>query len=515
MQKCLRVHPCLFLGSTLFMQYINKRIQVLLLVAFIIQMLTAWHTYFFHSDEYFQIIEFASYKLGLSPVSVLPWEFSQQIRPTIQPYIFIGLYKFLVSVGITNRFFMFSMVHVLVGMLGFVLCNYLVIKKFGKEKYLFLLLLLTNFLGLMPFLRCSFSAEAMGGLFLMLSILILEKALKENESFLWAFIAGVLMAFSFYFRFQVAFCFIGLGIWFIVNHSKAIKKMLLVNAGFLVGVGINMCLDIRFYGKFCFTPYNYFYANIVQGKAASFGTSPWWYYIAILAALTVPLLSIFLFGLFAKSLANFKNPYAVAMLFFVVGHSAVGHKEERFVFPVLFFMVYLAAEAYRSSMGTQAFISTLWTNKYYGWLIKGGVVFSIMINVLFVILLAIEPYKQPVKFIKTINEEFKEQPQQEIVSYKQSPYHTESNLDYHFLSENKLNITVIKEKEAFLAALNRSSGGTKYYTIKYEDAMNDGLESLVQDKKGIVSSGWIWSFANWLGRKYHVYIPDIWLLSRY
>ena len=92
------------------MQYINRRIQILLAVAFVIQMLTAWRTYFFHSDEYFQIIEFASYKLGLSPVKVLPWEFSQQIRPTIQPYIFIGLYKFFMAIGITNRFFMFSMV---------------------------------------------------------------------------------------------------------------------------------------------------------------------------------------------------------------------------------------------------------------------------------------------------------------------------------------------------------------------------------------------------------------------
>ena len=496
------------------MQYINIRIQILLVAAFIIQMLTAWHTYFFHSDEYFQIIEFASYKLGLSPISVLPWEFSQQIRPTIQPYIFMGLYKIFVSIGITNRFFMFSMVHVLVGIMGFVFCNYLIIKKFGKEKYLFLLLLLANFLGLIPFLRCSFSAEAMGGLFLMLSILILEKALKKNESYVWAFVAGLIMAFSFYFRFQVAFSFIGLGLWLIVNHPKAIKKMFLVKAGFLVGVGINMLLDIRFYGKFCFTPYNYFYANIVQGKAASFGTSPWWYYIAILAVLTVPLISIFLFGLFAKSLANYKNPYAVAMLFFVVGHSAVGHKEERFVFPVLFFMVYLAGEAYRSSVGTQRLLSKLWTNKFYGWLIKGGVGFSIIINVLFVILLAIEPYKQPVKFIKKINEQFTE-PRQEIYSYKQSPYRTESNLDYHFLSENKLHFTIIKDKASFLATLSQPSNHPKYYTIKYEDAMNDGLESLVQNRNGIVSSEWIWSFTNWLGGKYHVYIPDIWLLSKY
>jgi phosphatidylinositol glycan class B len=335
--------------------------------------------------------------------------------------------------------------------------------------------------------------------------------LKENEHWGWCLLAGFILALSFYFRFQVAFCFVGLGIWWIINYPKTIKKMFVTKAGFLLGIGFNMYLDVSFYGKFCFTPYNYFYANIVEGRAASFGTSPWWYYIAILAALTVPLLSFFLFGLFAKSLANYKNPYAMAMLFFVLGHSAVGHKEERFVFPVMFFIVYLAAEAYRSSVGTQQFIKNLWSNKYYGWFIKGGVWFSVFINVLFVTLFAIEPYKQPVKFIKRINEEFKD-PQQEIICYKQSPYTTESNLEYHFLSENKLKFIVYKDKQLFLAALSKQP---TYYAIKYEDALSDSLQNLVQNRQGIVSSHWIWSFTNWLGGNYHIYIPDIWLLSKY
>ena len=496
------------------MRLLDTRIKILLAVAFIIQMLTAWHTYFFHSDEYFQIIELASYKLGLTPAKNLTWEFGEQIRPSLQPYIFIWIYRFFTAIGIANRFFIFSMTHVFVGILGFVLCNYLIIKKFGQEKYLFILLLLANFLGVVPFLRCSFSAEAMGGLFLLLSILILEKGLRKDAHWMWCFLAGSVMAFSFYFRFQVAFCFVGLGIWWIINYPKSFKKMFATKAGFLIGVAVNMYLDVSFYGKMCFTPYNYFYANIVEGKAASFGTSPWWFYIAILAALTVPLLSLFLFGLFAKSLANFKNPYAMAMLFFVLGHSAVGHKEERFVFPVLLFMVYLAAEAYRSSIGTQRFITNLWNNKYGGWLVKAGVGFSVFVNVLFVILLAFEPYKQPVKFIQRINAEFKD-PQQTIICYKQSPYTTESNLEYHFLSERKLHFTVIKDKATFLSILNQQPNIPQYYSIKYEDAMNDGLETLVQNRGGIVSSRFIWAVTNWLGSSYHVYIPDIWLLSRY
>ena len=128
--------------------------------------------------------------------------------------------------------------------------------------------------------------------------------------------------------------------------------------------------------------------------------------------------------------------------------------------------------------------------------------------------MAIEPYKQPVKFIKQINATFKD-PQQTIICYKQSPYTTESNLEYHFLSESKLHFNVIKDKTEFLTVLNKQSNQAKYYSIKYEDAMNDGLENLVQNREGIVSSKFIWEVTNWLGSNYHVYIPDIWLLSRY
>ena len=491
---------------------LDKKITLLLIVAFIIQMLTAWHTYFFHSDEYFQIIEFASYKLGITSSKTLPWEFSSQIRPAIQPYLFVWFYQLMTVIGIANRFVIFSLIHILVGIIGFVLCNYLIIKKFYQEKYLFILLLLTNFLGIIPFLRCSFSAEAMGGLTLLFSILILERSILE-KTLGWSLLAGLIMGFSFFFRFQVAFSLLGLGLWVLITNLKAWEKIIAILIGFLIGSAINMYLDASFYGKFCFTPYNYYYANIVLGKAAAFGTSPWWYYIAILAALTVPLLSFGIFGLFAKSLANFKNPYAIAMLFFVVGHSMVGHKEERFVFPVLYFIVYLAAEGYRSSIKAQQLISNIWKNKYYGWFIKGGVAFSVSINLLFVILLSIEPYKQPVQFIREINNRFVNTSNQPIVCYRQSPYTTESNLEYHFLSENKLQFTIVKDKATFLNTIHSNPQSTTYYCIKYEDAMNDGLQNLVKNKEGIVSSKWLWSFANWMGEKYHVYIPDMWLLS--
>ena len=48
-----------------------------------------------HPDEYYQILEFAAYKLHLSSPSGLTWEFYAQIRSTIQACGVIYLYKMM------------------------------------------------------------------------------------------------------------------------------------------------------------------------------------------------------------------------------------------------------------------------------------------------------------------------------------------------------------------------------------------------------------------------------------
>ena len=40
---------------------------------------------YWHPDEHFQILEFANFKAGLTPESMLPWEFAAKIRPWTLP----------------------------------------------------------------------------------------------------------------------------------------------------------------------------------------------------------------------------------------------------------------------------------------------------------------------------------------------------------------------------------------------------------------------------------------------
>src|ERR1700744_2517799 len=66
---------------------------------------TAWFSVLFYfPDEHYQILEFMSYKLGITPASDLPWEFSARIRPWFQPLVYFLIARPLMGLGLTDMF---------------------------------------------------------------------------------------------------------------------------------------------------------------------------------------------------------------------------------------------------------------------------------------------------------------------------------------------------------------------------------------------------------------------------
>jgi phosphatidylinositol glycan class B len=60
-----------------------------ILGALVLVVTAYFSTGFHHWDEHFQILEFAGYKLGITPAKDLPWEFAARIRPALQPLIVV------------------------------------------------------------------------------------------------------------------------------------------------------------------------------------------------------------------------------------------------------------------------------------------------------------------------------------------------------------------------------------------------------------------------------------------
>jgi phosphatidylinositol glycan class B len=150
----------------------------------------------------------------------------------------------------------------------------------------------------------------------------------------------MMLGFSFISRFQTGFFIAGMGIAaFILEPKNRFIICFLLGAGFIPVLLFGAFLDIHFYNKILFTPWNYLDQNIFKNVAASFGIEPWYWYIQQGFEKLIPPFSLLILpGFFL--LANPKKLPVLgwACLAFMVGHFAIGHKEWRFLFPLAGFV---------------------------------------------------------------------------------------------------------------------------------------------------------------------------------
>ncbi len=317
-------------------------------IAAVVYITTAFNSHgFYHADEHYQIIEFAGLKLGTHTPEELTWEFKAQIRPTFQPIICFGLLKSFKFLNIKNPYNQAFLLRLISALFAIVVIFFFIqnTKNFIKNKaikiaYYFL----SFFLWFIPIISIRFSSETWSGLCFLLSITYFIKDPNNKRT---PYKIGFFLGISFLFRFQIAFAILGFGLWLIlINHSK-LKYLIKICTPFCAALVIGFLLDSWFYSKFVFTPWNYFYKNIIEGAASGFGTSPWYFYIVKLLSypsyfIGIPILLSFIILLI-------KNPkYYVLWIIipFIICHSIIAHKEERFLFPIVYFFPLMLIEGY-------------------------------------------------------------------------------------------------------------------------------------------------------------------------
>lgn len=296
-----------------------------------------------HFDEHFQILEFLSHKLHGSAGEELAWEFKEQIRPWTQ----VGGYYFLAAplksfISVRGIEFLFRLLSSLL-FLGALSSIFVTFEKDIKNKWAYLLTSL--FLWFMPYLSARISSEVVAGAIgaIGVGLLIRKKEVLLREMLLISF----LFTLCFYIRFHMAFLLIALlahGLVFKTHSYKTLFSIVGLSGLFLIPM---LLIDYWGYGSFVFTPWNYFEANILKGIAAKFGVLPFWWYFYFAQRTIGPgmgvvvLLSVLWFWA--------RNPRHVITwmtLFFVLIHSLIGHKELRFIFPIVFFIPYILIKTF-------------------------------------------------------------------------------------------------------------------------------------------------------------------------
>ena len=310
---------------------------MILLSALIVYLICAvFNSGVLHPDEHFQILEFAKWKLGEGTPQAMAWEHVAKIRPTLQPVLAMEVIRLCRWIGLDNPFHQAMVIRIITAMV-MLFSIHLFVKAAGhwvNPKYRNALLATTLFFWIVPMIGVHFSSEILSTVCLLLLLAgLLNKEQPSLSDALWM---GIVAALGFEFRYQMAFAYIGILLWILVIGKYRWYVWCIVAMGFLGMLALCTALDFWFYGKLVFAPYNYYYMNIVMHVAAAFGVSPWYTYFLQLGvipslALGVPVLLSVCIGTFK----HYKNPVVWAFWAFLLFHSAISHKELRFIFPLI------------------------------------------------------------------------------------------------------------------------------------------------------------------------------------
>lgn len=299
-------------------------------------------------DEHFQVLEFANYKMGFSAADDLPWEFTARIRPGIQPFIVWCMGSVLQSISMYNPFLLATLLRLAMALLYWWAIVKLVkqlLPDFNHNRSKVLWVACAFLLWFVPYTSVRFSAEGFSGmLFCFAAGILLRNNNTTPRRYLHLFIAGLLLGFAWFGRVQLGFALAGVAVWVLFISKWPFRYWSVLLKSFLIATAISVSIDYWLYHEWVFTPYNYFEVNLLQNKASEFGVSPWWGYFELFIMNGVPPLSIILLLLFFKGI--WKKPthlFTISCITFFAGHFFIGHKEMRFLFPLIIPFIYIAS----------------------------------------------------------------------------------------------------------------------------------------------------------------------------
>jgi phosphatidylinositol glycan class B len=242
----------------------------------------------------------------------------------------------------------------------FIRCTeHLIINKNSKIIYY----LLSYLVWYTPYLSVHFGSETWGGLFL-LNALSMYFDQKPNEK--KYFLIGILLGISFLCRFQMALSAIGFIAWLLFISKISLKNTLGLILGCFICLMIGAIIDSLFYGNLVFTPWNYLYIDLIKSKTTEltnvFEASPWYTYFTYLLILPGYFLGVlFLLSFLILIITKPKHIVLWCIIPFFIVHSAIPHKQERFMFPMIYLLPLLLMSAYEklSEMANRYVLSIL------------------------------------------------------------------------------------------------------------------------------------------------------------
>jgi phosphatidylinositol glycan class B len=324
-----------------------------------------------------------------------------------------------------------------------------------------------------------FSSETWSGALFIIgfSYLFLLKRIPGKIDYL---LTGLIMGFSFLFRYQTGFLIAGYFLWFLVYRlilpkdaaffpgERTPKKLIvwqlaLLGLGIFAGIITGVLIDRWFYGSWVFTAWNYFEQNILADKVSGFGIEPWWFYFEdIFLRLIPPFSLVFILCALIVFIFLRNDLLTWTLLPFVLVHFIIGHKETRFLYPLVGFLPVLVIKGMEVMKGkwrenilerkfTRIFARTFW-----------------IVNCCFIFVVFFIPADSQVNIYKKI---YRQYPEPVTLCYvSKNPY--ERALEISYYKRNNLSI----RKLCSLAGLDSIAEKKYLFAVKGRDEEFDKIK---------------------------------------
>jgi hypothetical protein len=209
--------------------------------------------------------------------------------------------------------------------------TYLFVRGFRSRMFPPLALYLVALFPLMPFVSTRAFGEAIAMSFVMLGFGVLEDARRRGARDWRVYAAGFLaLGVAVLFRFHAGLLFVAYAavLLYLRVYSGLVGGVI---AGFIT-LAAQVAIDWSSGKAAMGTLIEYLRAN--EGGAAQYGVSPWYNTWLFVLALTLPPFS-FVFWPRLRGLWRKHWPWLIPFLLYILVHSCVPHKEERFLYPIV------------------------------------------------------------------------------------------------------------------------------------------------------------------------------------
>ncbi len=454
------------------------------------------------ADEHFQILEIANYKAGNTTAATLPWEFHSQMRAGLQPAI---AYTVITTCNFFNLYnpFVISFLLRLLSAALILLTIYLLTKaftsnsstQFSKNNLYFF----SFFIWFLPYNFVRFSSENWSGMTFMLGIAfyLLNRDNKINYKLIFV---GLLTGLSFVFRYQSAFMIVGLGLWMIIIGKECFKRILFFTAGNMLALIIGIIIDRWLYGEWILSFWNYFDLNILQDKVSEFGILPWWFYFEnIFLKATPPIGLAIIFSFLYFWYKHAKNIVSWISIPFVVAHFFIGHKELRFLYPLLLLLPLCFTVVY-SDLQKSLLLKKLLQNT----ILKKIIYLLLALNLIVLIIMCFKPADELISLYKCIYNKSLDKNSKMIIVGDENPFlRGGKKLEISFYKSKTLSFIHIENDAALNDSLLTSDTSNYFLAIKnFNGSHANGDQSLKFTEIYKTYPAWVSKFNinNWMSR---------------